>query len=185
MATWVSTPARDTVTPARSAMGFKNSRDSPATASTAARSSGWGMATDSSSDSLSTSLISSTSRSTSTPIMVINRLWSSGSFTMPEESISVKPLMLVRGVLSSCETLAANSERTVWSFSPSWLSSSRLSSRGCAVLTASLRASSRVRTRATAAAARKPATPWNTRAFTEEMGMETRPMLPSVKRRAS
>ena len=34
-------------------------------------------------------------------------------------------------------------------------------------------------------AAKKPATPWSTRAFTDEMGMETRPMLPSVKRRAS
>ena len=30
---------------------------------------------------------------------------------MPEQSISVKPLMLVRGVLSSWETLAVNSLR--------------------------------------------------------------------------
>ena len=77
--------------------------------------------------------MSSMSRSTSTPIMVMKRFWSSGSRTMPEESISVKPLMLVRGVLSSWETLAANSLRADWSFSPSCSSSSSLRSRGLAV----------------------------------------------------
>ena len=72
-ATSALSPERLTLIFAASAICPSAARHSSATESTFARSSDWGMTTDSSSDIFSTSLMSSISRSTSTPIMVMKR----------------------------------------------------------------------------------------------------------------